>query len=179
MARISRLPRHQTAPELQALFEQIESNGSQVLHLYQTLAHCPYLCRDVIRFGNKLLNKGGVSDTLRELAILVVSHLTSAKYEQIKHEEIARQVGVPEDKIAAVADWNTSTLFDEKERAVLRFAKDTTQQVKASDEAFDQMRLYFSESEIVEFTVIVGFYNMISRILETLGVELEQNPTAL
>ena len=179
MARIPMLETEETAPVLQELFNEIEKNGSQVLHLYKTLAHAPYLCRDVIRLGNKLLNKGKLPEDLRELAILQVSHLTHATYERVKHEEIGRRVGLSQEKIDAITDWENTTLFDAKERAVLRFSQETTQAVRASSQIFDEVLHHLGEVQVVELTVTIGFYNMISRILETLGVELEPNPLAL
>ena len=46
-------------------------------------------------------------------------------------------------------------------------------QVKASDSAFAAVRKFLSEQLVVELTITIGFYNMVSRILETMEVELE------
>ena len=54
--------------------------------------------------GNALLYKCELDPVLRELAIIRVGRLSRAAYEVFQHERIGREVGVTEDKIAALRD---------------------------------------------------------------------------
>ncbi len=60
-----------------------------------------------------------------------------------------------------------------REFAVARFAEEMTTQVKASEQAFAAVRAFLPEREMVELTMVVGFYNMVSRFLESLEIEVE------
>lgn len=179
MARVPYLQNDQVEPKLREMFAKIEQNGGVIVNLYRVLAHAPDLCRSFIRFGNRILYKGVLPDNLRELAILLVSERTDANYERTKHRAIAARCGVTDAQIAAVAGWESSGEFDGRERALLRYADEVTQQVRAGEQTYAQLREHFNEQALVELTVTIGFYGMVSRILENLQVELEDDPTAV
>jgi alkylhydroperoxidase family enzyme len=46
--------------------------------------------------------------------------------------------------------------------------------VRAAPATFEAIRGHFDEEAIVELTTVIGFYCMVSRILENLQVELEE-----
>ena len=81
------------------------------------------------------------------------------------------------EQVAEVKDWEGSSEFDARERAVLQYAEEVTRDVRARPETFEALRNHFDSQTIVELTVTVGFYGMVSRILENMQVELEEDPT--
>ncbi len=179
MARVAYLNNDQVDPKVREMFEKIESNGSQVVNLYRVLAHAPDLCRSFIRFGNRILYKGAIPPVLRELTILLVSERTDAGYERTKHQAIALKAGVSRQQVDEVKAWQGSGAYSEQERAVLAYADEVITDVRASEQSFAELRKHFGEQAIVELTVTIGFYCMVSRILENLQVELEDDPTAV
>ena len=74
------------------------------------------------------------------------------------------KVGVPSTKLAALAAWETSPEFSDRERAALRF---TTAFVRGDREATDtdwaQLRAHFSEPEVVELVFVVGYQTFASQ----------------
>ena len=48
-----------------------------------------------------------------------------------------------------------------------------TRDVKVTDDVFSAMRRHFDETQIVELTTAIAAYNMVARILTTLGIEPE------
>jgi len=58
---------------------------------------------------------------------------------------------------------------------VLRYTDEVTQNVRASEGAFLARRKFLSEKEAVELTIVIGYYNRVSRVLESLKVELEED----
>ena len=174
MARVPYLQNDQVDPKVREMFEKIESGGGQIVNLYRVLAHSPEICRAFIRFGNKVLFKGALPPKLRELAILLVSERTDAHYERSKHREIALESGVPQGQVDAVKTWFDSDAFDATERAVLQYADEVVRDVRATPKTFDALEQHFNDEAIVELTTLIGFYCMVSRILENLQVELEE-----
>jgi alkylhydroperoxidase family enzyme len=81
-------------------------------------------------------------------------------------------------QIAALHDIDTAladeSLFSADERAVLRFAQDSTCQVKIGEDTLAAVRIWFPDSEeVFELLMIIAAYNMVSRVLVGLGVEIE------
>src|SRR5437879_398122 len=74
------------------------------LNIYRMLANSEYGAKGFVRMGNALLHRCELDPALRELAILRVGRLSRAAYEVFQHERIAREVGVTDDKIAALRD---------------------------------------------------------------------------
>lgn len=173
MARVPMLEKDQAHPIMQDVYKKFEDEGREVANLFKVLAHSPKIGRDVRRLGVSILFKGEVPPKLRELAILRVGNLAKANYEWTHHVRIALQIGVTQDQIDEIKDWSNSTRFDERERAVLRYTDEVTQNYRVSDDAFSDLRNFFSEQEMVELTATIGYYGMVCRILEALQVDLE------
>lgn len=74
------------------------------------------------------------------------------------------KVGVPETKLAALAAWETSPAFSDRERAALRF---TTAIVCGDREVTDadwaELRAHFAEPEVVELVFAVGYQTFASQ----------------
>jgi alkylhydroperoxidase family enzyme len=132
--------------------------------------------RDFLRMGSKLLFKGRLDPRLRELAILRVARLTKARYEREQHEAIARGLAMPDLQIEAVKKWQGSKHFDKREQAVLQYTDEVTEQIRAKNSTYKKLQAFLSEREIVELTLTIGFYNMVSRFLEALEVDLDEKP---
>ncbi len=145
------------------------------LNIYRMLANSENAMKGFVRMGNALLHRCELDPALRELAILRVGRLSRAAYEVFQHERIAREVGVTEDKIAALRDATTeAAAFSDHEKAVLRFTDDVVRNVKASDKTLKAVQAFLSPAAVVELTLTIGYYMMVCRFLETTGVEGEE-----
>jgi alkylhydroperoxidase family enzyme len=98
-----------------------------------------------------------------------------ADYEWTHHSAMARDVGVAQDKIDAIANWKSSALFDAPERAALRLADEITNGPGASAEAIAKARAHFDEGEVVELTLTSSFYACVGRVLHSLDVPIEKH----
>lgn len=144
------------------------------LNIYRMLANSENAIKGFTRMGNALLNRCELDPTLRELAILRVGRLSRAAYEVFQHERIAREAGVAEEKIAALRDATIEApVFSDNEKAVLRFTDDVVRNIKASDRSLKAVQAFLTPGALVELTLTVGYYMMVCRFLETLGVDGE------
>ncbi len=145
------------------------------LNIFRMLANSEYGLKGFVRMGNALLHRCELDPTLRELAIVRVGRLSRAAYEVFQHERIAREVGVSEEKIAALRDATIETaVFTDNEKAVLRFADDVVRNVRASDKTLKAVQAFLTPGALVELTLTIGYYMMVCRFLETTGVEGEE-----
>lgn len=174
MARVAILEKETVSSELRELFQNMEANGQTVLNLFKVMANSPEVGRAFLRLGNRILFKSRLNPRLRELAILRVGDLAKASYEFTQHVPIARRVGVTAAQIETLPGWKGSSLFSDQERAVLQYTDEMAEKIRVTDETFDKVKAFLSDQEIVELTTTIGYYGMVSRILETLQVELEK-----
>lgn len=145
------------------------------LNVYRMLAHSENGLKGFARMGNTLLHRCELDPVLRELAILRVGRLSRAAYEVFQHERIAREVGVADEKIAALRDATIEApVFSDHEKAVLRFTDEVVRNVRASDRSLKAVEAFLSRGALVELMLTIGYYMMVCRFLETTGVDGEE-----
>ncbi len=90
--------------------------------------------------------------------------------------ELGRALGLTQDQINLLEgdDWKDSLLFDDKEKAVIRWADEVSKfRAKNNDFAFNEMKKYFSNRQIVELTFICGMWHLSGRLAEALHLVVE------
>jgi 4-carboxymuconolactone decarboxylase len=171
MARIPYPDPATLAPETQETLAKI---GDPPMNIFRMLAGGEGLLRAFSRFGNHLLFKAKLDPVLREIAIVRVGVLSDAAYEVFQHDRISRQIGMSDELLAAIRSGPDDPVFSDVQRLVMRYTDDVVQNVRASDGTFDPLLAALSVQELQELTVTIGFYMLVSRYLETFGVDIEQ-----
>ena len=81
------------------------------------------------------------------------------------------ELGIPEEKIRALAQYATSPLYDEPERLALEYADSMTITGReVSDELFARLRRFYDDDSIVELTAIIAWENASSKFNRALRV---------
>jgi len=173
MARVTLVEKEQAHPMVKDLFEKNIAKSGEVLNLYKALGHCPFIGLNFQRLGNSLLKGEALSPKLRELAVIRVGNLAGSIYEFTKHTAVGLRCGVTQQQIDSIGNWQNSPRFDDVEKAVLAYTDEVALNVEVKDTTFQQLRSYLNEHEIVELTVVIGYYGMACRVLVALQVELE------
>jgi 4-carboxymuconolactone decarboxylase len=168
MARLPYPDRATLSPETQEFLGKLPP-----LNIFRMMAGGEGMLAAFVRMGNHLLAKSRLDPVLREIAILRVGALSKAGYEVFQHERIARGLGMSDGLIAAIRRGPDDPAFDDVQRLVVRFTDDVVHNVRASDETFAPLAARLSVQELQELTVVIGYYMMASRFLETFDVELE------
>ena len=89
----------------------------------------------------------------------------------IRHA-VGVKVGVPPEKLAALASFRDGPHFTEREKAALEFSERISRDdQEVSAECFDRLREHFSEAEIVELTFIVGYQTFASKFAKAFRLE--------
>ena len=88
---------------------------------------------------------------------------------------MSSQLGVSDDKIAAVTDYANSDLYSSAERLALEFADAMTITGRdVSDELFERLRKLFDEDALVELTATIAWENASSKFNRALRVPSQQ-----
>ncbi len=144
------------------------------LNIFRMLPHAPTFLRGFGQLGTAILSQAALDARLRELIILRVGQRSPAPYEWQQHVPIGRACGVSDDDVAALERDNVvAPCFAERDRIVLRLTDELLRAPRASDATLAAMRTHFSDREVCEAVLTIGFYMMVARFLETTGVDLE------
>ncbi|MBI2864420.1 MAG: carboxymuconolactone decarboxylase family protein [Chloroflexi bacterium] len=174
MARLPYVDRFNAEPAVQEVFRKLERNGARIVNIYRMVGHTPAGMLPFMKLGNALMTKAQLDGKLREIVILRVAVLSGCQYEWTQHAAIAREVGVTEEQIAAVADWESSGAFDEREKTVLKFADEVFRGDDVTDETFARAGSFLNAREIVELTLSAVFWRAVAGVLLTLRVDVEE-----
>lgn len=148
------------------------------MNIFRMMAHSGKMLGYYVRLGNCILGKSKIDPLLREIAILRVGYISKATYETHQHERIGRDVGMSDDLIERVKQGPEAGGFSELEQLVMNFTDDVVHNVRATDATFNPLRKHFSDQEMQELTLTIGFYMMTSRFLETFDVDIEDEPVS-
>jgi len=177
MARVPYLDREDLPPEDRDIYDGLVAKRGSVLNLFRVLAHAPGLLRRLLAYSDCVRHDLGLDPHLRELAILTVGRVCRVAYEFTHHWQIARGIGLSQEKLEALGAWERAAVFSGPERAVIRYAEEATRDVRVRDETFHALRGFLDARQVVELVEVVAYYNMIVRVLEPLQVELEAGMT--
>ncbi|HZP44486.1 MAG TPA: carboxymuconolactone decarboxylase family protein [Candidatus Binataceae bacterium] len=145
-----------------------------VLNVQRMTANAQTLFPARSRLSTALMTQITLAPRLRELAILRTAKICGSVYEWTQHLPPARQMGVTEEQIAAIANWQSAACFDDLDRLVLRFTDEVNQNVKASRETLEALKRHLTPAQIVELLIIIGHWRQTASILETLEVDLDE-----
>ena len=146
----------------------------KVINVYRTLSHSPQLAESWFEHINHIRWETQLTGRLREIIIVSMALSTGSAYVMRQHvPTLAEAEGVSAETCRALSDWQDSSLFDAKERAALAYADAMIGNITVSDDVFDQLKLHYSDRQIVELTLLIGAYSSHIRVLEALKVDLE------
>ncbi len=169
MARIAYSDMTGLAPELAE-----ELTKRPVANIYRMLANGGSAALGYLKMGSQIRFSAILNPLVRELIILRTGSLCEAAYELDHHERIAASLGMAEDKIrATVDDGANAAAFDPFENTLLQFTEEVVVDGKASEAAFTALAEYYSAEELIETTLLIGFYMMTSRFLQTFDMDLD------
>jgi alkylhydroperoxidase family enzyme len=147
------------------------------LNVMRIMAHATYpVLEGFVGLVASILGAGRLDPSLRELAIIRTGILCGSEYEVFQHTKMARRMAMPEEKIEALSVGSSSPAFTDVERLVLKFTEEIVLNRKAGEETFRAVEARLSHEEMVELTIAIGCYVMVSSLLMTFEVDIERKP---
>jgi len=118
--------------------------------------------------------KRKLSPKLRELGQTRAGFARGSRFVFSQHCKSCRDVGLAEEKIAAIPAWSVATCFSPIERAVLAYTDCLVLEGgRVPDAVFDALRAELSEIEILELTYITCTYEMHATMCRALRLEFD------
>lgn len=143
------------------------------LNVFRVLANAPEVASGFLAMGRAILFESSMEPGLRELVILRVGVLCNASYEVHQHRKVASVVGVSAEKIEAVLAGAQASVFTDAESATLAFTEAVVRDVKAPQHLYDRLAAHAGPQWQIELLLTIGFYMMVSRLLENMEIEHE------
>jgi len=160
-----------------------ERRGGGLTALDGMLLHSPEFADGWNSMLGAVRGKSTLPPDIRELAILRVAARNRADYEWVAHEPLARQAGLGDEQIAAIkvgggagAAGGGAGGLGPAQWAALAYADAVTMHVSVRREIFAAVRAHFDDRQVLELTVTVAAYNMVSRVLVALEVAPGDDP---
>ena len=111
---------------------------------------------------------------LRELGQTRAGFTRGSRFVYSQHCKACRSVGMPEDKIAAIAHWQVSDVFNPLERAVLAYTDSLVLEGgRVQDVVFEALKRELSDEAILELTYTTTLYEMHATMSRALRLEYD------
>ncbi|MGH2540071.1 MAG: carboxymuconolactone decarboxylase family protein [Actinomycetota bacterium] len=172
--------RRDDLPELEELFRHYDETLSFVPNSLYTMARRPEILRAFSELITQIWNTGTLPTALKPLIGIVSSIASGCRYCQAHEAVDARERGVSDERIAEIWNFERSDLYDEAERAALRFARDASLVPnEVTTVHFRALREHWDDGQIVEMLAVVGLFGFLNRWNDTIATSLEDQPRAL
>lgn len=157
----------------------LEHDDGSLTGPFGIMLHEPALGSPLQELGTALRYATGLTDRVREIAVLTVAAGTGSTFEAFAHERVGRAVGLSDDELAAIADGSFSPV-DPREAA----ADDLCRRLLAAgrpaamdDATYAAYADVLGTTTVTELVVLVGYYRTLAQLLDVfdVGVPEEQS----
>jgi AhpD family alkylhydroperoxidase len=149
-------------------------SSSQPRPSYEDFAKTAPAVRAALTALGKAVDDSGLPKELTELIKIRASQINGCAFCIQYHLTMARQLGIPGEKLDLVAAWPDAGVFTDREMAALAWTELLTEMPAggASDAAYAALLEHFTETEALFLTVAISAINQWNR----LGVGLRFAP---
>jgi uncharacterized peroxidase-related enzyme len=166
------------SPEAAVLFGHCEKLLGRVANAVRMSTHSPKVAQPLLGFLVAVLRQEvtGVLDMpTKALVILKTSMLNGCDYCVGHNSALGRSLGFDDDAIAAIdGDYRNSAHFTPAQKAAIAWAECLTLRTyRQNPQVMEELKKHFSEPQIVEITLVSGFFNMWNRFTDGLEIDLE------
>jgi len=114
----------------------------------------------------KYISGCGLDPGLIHLIKMRASQINGCAYCLDMHSIDARALGETEQRLYTLDAWRETPFFNDRERAALEWTEAVTliSETHAPDAAFEELKKYFTEKEILDLTIVATTINMWNRV---------------
>lgn len=165
-------------PSLKPNFEASIKNLGFVPNSMLIMQRRPEIMKAFAAMSASIWDKSSTVDNgFKRLVAHISSRAAGCQYCMAHTAGGALHLGVDEQKLAAIWEYQTHPLFSDAERVALDLAAaGGSVPNMASDDMFLQMRKYWTEEQIVEIVAVISVFGFLNRWNDTMGTPLEEEP---
>ena len=152
---------------------EVRRRIGQPLNIHGVIARHPELMASYAPLRQHVVTSSSLDAGERELVILRVAHRTACDYEWRHHVVRGRKAGLDDDRIARVRAGSEAPGWSRKESLLLRAVDDMLDASEIGPETLGAMDGVLSDRQILDVVFTVGVYFIMSTLLKTARVPLE------
>ncbi len=168
--RISVLEEEGRSPRQQEIVEDLVVGPT--VNIYATLVRHPELAAAMVNLG-RTLRAGRIPGRHREILILRTGCNCVSEYELAQHYRVATQIGMTTDDMERLRLGPDAPGWDDFEATLCRAADELHTSHAIGDSTWAALSERYDEQELIEVAMVVGYYHLVSLVLNSLGVPIE------
>jgi 4-carboxymuconolactone decarboxylase len=180
MTRIPYLRRDELGPEGQQLWDGLVNNLGDLIVTadgglagpFNAFVTAPDAGRRLSSLGATLRFGTSIERRLSEIAIITTGARWQAEFEWWAHAPMAREHGVADAVVNAIARGEDPPFGADDERAVYAVARRLSLSGGLDQETYDAARGFLGDAGMVELVALCGYYTLISFLLNAFTVPL-------
>jgi 4-carboxymuconolactone decarboxylase len=168
-----------TPPQRAAADELTAGPRKGVKGPFIALLRSPELLARAQKVGEFLRFQSSLSPRVSEFATLIVARAWSQQFEWFTHVPLALKAGTAQATIDALREGRRPDSMDDEETLVHAFTTELLQQHGASETTYRRAVERFGEHGVVELTSLIGYFVMVSMVLNVTLTPEEPNPAVV
>lgn len=176
--RIPPQPEAEWTPEQRDILSAITMGGARIYNIFRTQIRLPQATRAFLAWGSYILSRqNDLPPREREIVILRIGYLCRSGYEWAQHERIGLQVGLTADEIARIKQGAQAPGWSPADKALLQATDELHRDQFITTPTWKLLSAHFTESQRINLVYTAGQYTQVSMLLNTLGVQLDEDLT--
>jgi 4-carboxymuconolactone decarboxylase len=160
-------------PDQRRVFDAIVSGPrGSIGGPFPALLRSPELCDRVQDLGRVIRFESSLPGAVRELVILVAARHWTAQYEWYAHSRLAIGEGLARSVVDAVRDGDDTPLADPVHQVAREVAQSLLSTGRVPDDLHARAISMLGERGVIEIVATVGYYCLVSFVLNTAEVPL-------
>jgi 4-carboxymuconolactone decarboxylase len=166
-------------PEQKKVADAIQSGprGAGLRGPFNALLRSPEICDLVQRVGAYVRYSSAIPARLNEMAIIMAGRKWTAQYEFYAHRKLAIEAGLKTAICDAIAAGTRPAAMQDDEAEVYDFCTELLGTGQVSDANFARIKDRFGESGVIDLIGAVGYYSLVSMVLNVDRVPLPAGET--
>jgi len=174
MPRVREVQAHEVPEDVRPVYERFARDYGPFLNQVKVFAQRPPVLKHIMGLLLELADEALLPKRALEIAIVVVSKLNECAYCVAHHTPRLVDQGLSADTVARILEPDCPGLTP-LDRLVRDYAVQvTTEPNRIRDGVFTELRMHFTEEQIVELTVRTALCGFFNRVNDALGIGLEE-----
>jgi 4-carboxymuconolactone decarboxylase len=160
-------------------FNRIKESRGHVVGVFSVLFASPKVANLLGELGAFMRFESSLPTKVREVTICTALSECDGQFEWGPHLKAAKEAGVSDTTAEAIAQRVDLIDVPEDERNIINFTREVIRNNSVSDKTYKLVSNVLDTKNITELTALIGYYTMVSCILNTFEVAAGENQPRL
>jgi 4-carboxymuconolactone decarboxylase len=172
--RIKPLAKSEWSAEQQRLLKPWKGPDGSVINVFTTMASHPKFMDAWNPFGLYILREQTLPPRDREILILRIGWLCRSEYEFGRHRIVGKRVGLTDEEIDRIPEGAKAAGWNAFDVTLLQASDELYYDSFITDATWNALAKRYNQQQLVDLVGTVGQYSLVSMLLNSFGVQLEE-----